>query len=80
VITWDAARAEALEMGDENLILHEFAHEIDFMNGEIDGIPPMDGQNYERWAEVFDREFDTLDTLVHEGENWENTNSSEKTR
>jgi MtfA peptidase len=67
VITWDAARAEALEMGDENLILHEFAHEIDFMNGEIDGIPPMDGQNYERWAEVFDREFDILDTLVHEG-------------
>ncbi len=67
VITWDAARAEALEMGDYNLILHEFAHEIDFMNGEIDGIPPMERQDYERWAEIFDREFNTLDTLVHEG-------------
>ncbi len=68
VITWDAARAEALEMGDYNLILHEFAHEIDFMNGEIDGIPPMDEKYYDAWTEVFDREFDTLNALVREGE------------
>ncbi len=66
VITWDAARAEALEMGDYNLILHEFAHEIDFMNGEIDGIPPMDEKHYDAWTEVFDREFDTLDALVRD--------------
>lgn len=66
VITWDAARAEALEMGDYNLILHEFAHEIDFMNGEIDGIPPMDEEHYDAWTEVFDREFDTLDALVRD--------------
>ena len=67
VITWDAARREALEMGPENLILHEFAHEIDFMDGEIDGVPPMDEEHYDAWVEVLDREFDTLEALVRNG-------------
>ncbi len=68
VITWDAARAEALEMGEANLILHEFAHELDFMDGEIDGVPPMDASQYDRWVEVLDREFDALYALAHGGE------------
>jgi MtfA peptidase len=80
VITWDAARAEALEMGDYNLILHEFAHEIDFMNGEIDGIP--------RWTDKITKDGQRYSTAnltpsilsYMRGENWENTNSSEKTR
>lgn len=66
VITWDAARNEALTMGPDNLILHEFAHEIDFMDGEIDGIPPMDEYHYDAWVEILDKEFDTLDALVHD--------------
>lgn len=66
VITWDAARNEALAMGPDNLILHEFAHEIDFMDGEIDGIPPMDEKHYDAWVEVLDKEFDTLNALVHD--------------
>ncbi|MFZ5374673.1 MAG: zinc-dependent peptidase [Campylobacterota bacterium] len=66
IITWDAARAEALEMGDYNLILHEFAHEIDFMNGEIDGVPPMAQEHYLAWIDVFDREFETLEALVRD--------------
>ncbi|MBN2870913.1 MAG: zinc-dependent peptidase, partial [Campylobacterales bacterium] len=64
VITWDAARSEALQMGPDNLILHEFAHEMDFMDGEIDGVPPMEDEHYDAWIEVLDREFDTLGTLV----------------
>lgn len=66
VITWDAARSEAFTMSPGNLILHEFAHEIDFMNGEIDGIPPMKTEHSKRWIEVFDREFDALCNLVEE--------------
>ncbi len=66
VITWDAARSEALEMGPDNLILHEFAHEIDFMDGEIDGVPPMEEVHYDAWVEVLDREFDTLYALVRD--------------
>ncbi|KFN40840.1 MAG: hypothetical protein JU82_00725 [Sulfuricurvum sp. MLSB] len=65
VITWDAARSEAYAMGPYNLILHEFAHEIDFMDGEIDGVPPMERSRYHEWVDVFDREFDALSVLVH---------------
>lgn len=64
VITWDAARSEAFTMGPDNLILHEFAHEMDFMDGEIDGVPPMDKKYYDGWVDVLDSEFDMLDTLV----------------
>ncbi len=66
VITWDAAKSEALAMGPDNLILHEFAHEIDFMDGEIDGVPPMDDAHYDAWVEVLDGEFDALDALIRE--------------
>lgn len=67
VITWDAARSEALALGPDNLILHEFAHEIDFMDGEIDGIPPMEEERYDTWVEILDGEFDTLNALVLDG-------------
>jgi hypothetical protein len=64
VITWDAAYDEAVTQGDANLILHEFTHEIDFMDGSIDGIPPMEASKVSRWTEVLDGEFDALYTLV----------------
>jgi Mlc titration factor MtfA (ptsG expression regulator) len=38
----------------ENLVFHEFAHQLDMLNGHIaDGVPPMTSpEQYRRWADV----------------------------
>ena len=46
----------------ENLVLHEFAHQLDMLNGrEVDGTPPMSSQDeLDRWVNVMTREFNQL--------------------
>jgi len=45
-----------------NVILHEFAHQLDFRNGpDADGVPPIESHaDAERWLEVMARDFDRL--------------------
>ncbi len=69
VITWAEASDEAYRLQESNVIIHEFAHVIDFMDGEIDGVPPMERSHHARWEETLYREFDALDAVVsQEGE------------
>lgn len=68
IITWDAAFEEATLQQEANLILHEFAHVIDAMDGEIDGIPPLEKTEAEAWMKTFDPIFDELDRRVHSTE------------
>ena len=60
VISWNDAKKEAYYIGKENVILHEFAHEIDFLDGEIDGIPPLSEAKYTQWSEVLYRDYNKL--------------------
>jgi hypothetical protein len=51
-----------------NVVLHEFAHQIDLENGEMDGVPQLESNaHYERWARVFDDAFDKLETQLDAG-------------
>lgn len=44
-----------------NVVLHEFAHQLDGLDGEMGGTPPMpDRQLAARWDEVFSREYRQL--------------------
>lgn len=44
-----------------NVVLHEFAHLIDSLDGDMEGVPPMPTEiQKERWKEVASRELDTL--------------------
>lgn len=60
VISWHSAKNEAYHIYDQNVVLHEFAHELDFMSGEIDGVPPMGQSRYRRWTEVMYGEYRKL--------------------
>ncbi|MEO9166521.1 MAG: M90 family metallopeptidase [Aquihabitans sp.] len=63
VIAWDSASASARhpERGHD-VVLHEFAHKIDMMDGTVDGTPPLVDQDlYERWVDVCTREFRLLE-------------------
>lgn len=62
VLAWDEAqrRAHALEHGD-NVILHEFAHQLDSEDGHHDGVPLLDRHtDYSAWARALAPEFERL--------------------
>ena len=62
VLAWDAARRGAREPGDgDNLVLHEFAHQLDFEDDVTDGTPLLDTRSeYLAWARVMSEEFAAL--------------------
>ena len=62
VLAWDAARKGAAAPTDgENLVLHEFAHQLDFENQRSDGTPALDTRgDYLAWARVMSAEFEAL--------------------
>ena len=62
VLAWDAARRGALDPSDgQNLVLHEFAHQLDFEDFATDGVPALSSRNDKRsWAEVMKIEFAAL--------------------
>ena len=63
IIVWNDAKNEAYHLNQSNVIVHEFAHEIDFMDGEIDGIPPIEKSKYHQWSSSLYEEFKKLHTL-----------------
>ncbi len=70
VIAWHDAKYEAYHLRHNNVIVHEFAHEIDFMDGEIDGIPPIERSKYNGWIHILIKEFDALNKVVLKNRDW----------
>lgn len=69
VLAWDAARHGASAPNDgENLILHEFAHQLDFENQQSDGTPALESRgDYLAWARVMSAEFEALRNATYSG-------------
>lgn len=59
VLAWDAVLADSRhpERGS-NVVIHEFAHKIDMVDGAADGLPPIRGTAAETWADLMAQEFD----------------------
>lgn len=70
VLTWHEAKKEAYHLRHNNVIIHEFAHEIDFMDGYIDGIPPLEKSKYDGWVNTFYREFAKLNEIALKDRSW----------
>jgi hypothetical protein len=62
VLAWDAVRHGAASPTDgENLVLHEFAHQLDFENQSSDGTPNLGTRgDYLAWGRVMSAEFNAL--------------------
>ena len=62
VLAWDAAKYGAADPADgKNLVLHEFAHQLDFEDYAADGVPALASRSDElSWAEVMRTEFALL--------------------
>ena len=43
------------EIGDVNVVIHEFAHKLDMTNGAVDGVPALpDGMSRQEWIAAFE--------------------------
>jgi len=70
VITWHQAKREAYHLRHNNLIIHEFAHEIDMMDGVVDGVPPIERSKYNGWVNVLYREYKILNRIALKNRGW----------
>ncbi len=51
-----------------NVVVHELAHQIDQLNGDMDGFPPLhSGMDAQRWADVFNRSYERLCQELEDG-------------
>ena len=69
VLAWDAVRAGTMNASDgRNVVLHEFAHQLDQEDGVADGAPELESREQRKtWAHVLGAEYADLQEHVHVG-------------
>jgi Mlc titration factor MtfA (ptsG expression regulator) len=62
VLSWADAKSGAKQQRHgHNVVIHEFAHEIDMMSGQANGIPLLEnGEAVQRWEAVMQPEYERL--------------------
>src|SRR5438105_10472663 len=62
VLSWGAVKHGAADSSDgKNVVLHEFAHQLDFENDAADGVPHLATREQQlAWADVMRCEFASL--------------------
>ena len=67
ILAWDSAVAGAGDPGDgQNVVIHEFAHQLDTTGGLVDGTPRLpDATALSSWTTMLERDFELL---CHEAE------------
>ncbi|MBN1806824.1 MAG: zinc-dependent peptidase [Sedimentisphaerales bacterium] len=62
VLAWDSIKGGTSNIADaQNVVLHEFAHQLDQEDGAADGAPILEHRSsYIAWARVLSKEYETL--------------------
>ena len=70
VLSWEDVEHDAHGRGEgTNVVLHEFAHQIDEITGDANGCPPLgDAAWARRWSEVMSRAYERLCDAIDRGE------------
>ncbi|SMF52803.1 hypothetical protein SAMN02745866_03360 [Alteromonadaceae bacterium Bs31] len=71
ILAWDSVERGIADFSDgHNVVLHEFAHQLDQEDGTSDGAPLLyTRDSYAIWAQVFSREFSQLQRSLSFGFN-----------
>jgi Mlc titration factor MtfA (ptsG expression regulator) len=68
ILAWDLVLAEGRDpSGGSNLVIHEFAHQLDLRDGYGDGTLDLPGEQGERWQEVLAADYDWLVREIRHG-------------
>ncbi|MDV3504960.1 zinc-dependent peptidase [Marinobacter sp. M-5] len=72
VLAWEECLEGAVHPeGDHNVILHEFAHQLDYLDGSADGAPPLRGEQARYWQRTMSQAYENLRTsLAHHHSSW----------
>ncbi len=70
VLSWqDALDGASLPDDGHNVVIHEFAHQLDQEDGSANGAPILGkDQNYDCWADIFSAQFEKLKEQVKIGD------------
>jgi len=70
VVAWDAVQHGAFDLHDgHNVVLHEFAHQLDEEDGNVDGAPPLPKRSmYVAWARILGRDYAELVSAAEKGQ------------
>ena len=68
VLSWDAASNDP----QINVVIHEFAHKLDMLNGAADGLPPLHpGMQLAAWTTAFEEAYEGFcDAVERDKETW----------
>ncbi|MFT7723066.1 MAG: zinc-dependent peptidase [Roseateles sp.] len=66
LLAWDEVKRGAATPGDgRNVVIHEFAHQLDQAGGAANGAPALPtAEAYRRWSAVMQHEFDALQSRL----------------
>ena len=69
ILSWQDIRPDLRQPGDSyNLVMHEFAHKLDQLNGVANGQPPLHrGMDPATWARIFQQAYDRLNRELEQG-------------
>ena len=61
ILSWDDVASGVADFTDgHNVVLHEFAHQLDSESGSTNGAPPLRHNSYKSWATVLSGNFEDL--------------------
>jgi MtfA peptidase len=68
VLSWDTAAHDPAM----NVVVHEFAHKLDMMNGDADGFPPLHpGMDRHAWSAAFEQAYQGFcDAVERDKDTW----------
>jgi Mlc titration factor MtfA (ptsG expression regulator) len=68
VLSWDALARDP----QINVVIHEFAHKLDMLNGTADGLPPLHpGMDRAAWIRVFEQAYEGFcDAVDRDKDTW----------
>lgn len=68
ILAWDAVRDGAAVADDgQNVVLHEFAHQLDQATGAANGAPALPTAHAQQWAEAFGAAWAQLQATLQQG-------------
>lgn len=72
VLAWAECEEGAIHPGGHhNVILHEFAHQLDYLDGTADGAPPLSGEQARHWQQTMTHAYEQLrHSLRHHQKPW----------
>jgi len=70
VLSWQSVKSSGRDVSDGfNLVIHEFAHQLDQADGPADGVPQLNkSEMYEDWSREFGLAYKSFCHQINEGE------------